>query len=66
MFQDNQTEYLTLQDIFLSHRVPISTMRYFIKKYQLPTKRAGRKILISRIEIEKFINNKIIMENQNG
>lgn len=51
------TEWLTVEDIFeeLNGRVPLDTIRSWIRTKRLPAYRPGRAYLVKREDLDKFL-----------
>jgi len=47
--------YLTVQEAAKLSRIAVSTVRAYIRKGKLRPQRVGRRIVISRAELEKFL-----------
>lgn len=56
MVADN-TDWLTVEDIFelLGRRVPMDTIRSWIRTKRLPAYKPGRTYLVKREDLEKFL-----------
>ena len=53
----DDTDWLTVEDIYLilGKRVPMDTVRTWIRSKKLPAYRPGRTYLVKREDFEKFI-----------
>jgi excisionase family DNA binding protein len=53
----DDTDWLTVEDIYLilGKRVPMDTIRTWIRSKKLPAYRPGRTYLVKREDFEKFI-----------
>lgn len=47
--------YLTINEASEFARIAVSTVRSYIRKGKLKTQKVGRRIIISRAELEKFL-----------
>jgi len=54
--------YLTVKEAAELTRLAASTIRLYIRKGQLKVQKVGRRVILSRAEIEKFVNcsNKVV------
>jgi len=53
--QTGAMPYLTIKEASDVARIAASTIRLYIRKGKLKTQRVGRRIIISRAELEKFL-----------
>lgn len=53
----DSTDWLTVEDIYevLGRRVPMDTIRSWIRSKKLPAYKPGRTYLVKREDLEKFI-----------
>ncbi len=53
----DDTDFLTVEDVFerLGRKVPMDTIRSWIRSKRLPAYRPGRTYLIKREDLEKFL-----------
>jgi excisionase family DNA binding protein len=52
----NSKPYLSIPEAADLARVAVSTIRLYIRKGRLKTQKVGRRIIISRAELEKFLD----------
>ena len=53
----DDTDWLTVEDIYevLGHRVPMDTIRSWIRSKRLPAYKPGRTYLVKREDLERFL-----------
>jgi excisionase family DNA binding protein len=61
----DDTDWLTVEDIYviLGKRVPMDTIRTWIRSKKLPAYRPGRTYLVKREDFEKFIKESRTIED---
>lgn len=54
---DDSTDWLTIQDVYerLGRKVPMDTIRSWIRTKRLPAYKPGRTYLVKREDLEKFL-----------
>ncbi len=62
----DQTDWLTIQDVYelLGRRVPMDTIRSWIRTKRLPAYKPGRTYLVKREDLEKFIRESRTMPDE--
>jgi excisionase family DNA binding protein len=62
----DNTDWLTVEDIYevLGRRVPMDTIRSWIRTKRLPAYKPGRAYLVKRDDLEKFIQESRTMPDE--
>jgi excisionase family DNA binding protein len=62
----DNTDWLTVEDIYevLGRRVPMDTIRSWIRSKRLPAYKPGRAYLVKRDDLEKFIQESRTMPDE--
>ncbi len=58
------TEWLTVEDIAEELKVPLDTVRGWIRRKELKAYRPGREYRIKREDLDKFINESVTFKDQ--
>jgi len=53
---DRQNPYLTVAEAAATARIAKSTIRLYIRKNQLKAQKVGRRVVVSRVELDKFLS----------